>query len=274
MAVKAVYALHAGAVTVPRFLLEAGSSPWPVKLPFLSFAIEHTRGWVWVDTGPGRGWRCSALGRLGRWTTPRGPGWRERLAALGAAPEQACAVVMTHLDGDHTGGLPACEAVPVYVSLPMLQRARDPEISERMLGRYCREEIDAPLVWRPFLPERLEALAELGAPFDRGLDLFGDRSLFAVALPGHTIGHCGVLVRWPDGRRLLIAGDAAHCGAQLRGAAPGWLTRFAAEQPRAMVRTLERLRCLVREGLPVYLMHDPALGRRAEAGPLALEPAR
>ena len=46
------------------------------------------------------------------------------------------------------------------------------------------------------------------APFERGFDLLGDRSLIGIPLPGHSPAQLGVLLRTEDDRPVLLAADA------------------------------------------------------------------
>ncbi|GIW71983.1 MAG: N-acyl homoserine lactonase family protein [Planctomycetota bacterium] len=272
MGVGAVYALQLGSNRLPRGLLERAGllgSLEPVALSYLAFLLEHPQGWVLVDTGPGAGWRRSPLGRLAPPERAPAGSLRERLAVLGLAPEQLRAVVMTHLDADHTGGLPELEQVPVHVCAEQLRYARRPAWRDAALGRFAPEEFEAPRRLCAFVPDCRERPAglELG-PFRRVHDLFGDGLVWAVELPGHTPGHCGVLVRLASGGQLLLCGDAAESRGQLEGLEPGPLTSWAAHDPARMHRTLRGLQALVARGLAVLPSHEPELGARAAAAPL------
>mgnify|MGYP006364042029 CR=1 FL=1 len=57
-------------------------------------------------------------------------------------------------------------------------------------------------------------------PFETGADLLGDSSLLAVPLPGHCVGHWGLLVRDGDGRKTFLVGDAAWSSAAVRDDVP------------------------------------------------------
>ncbi|MNX77362.1 N-acyl homoserine lactonase AttM [compost metagenome] len=52
-------------------------------------------------------------------------------------------------------------------------------------------------------------LGERYAPFNRGADLFGDQSVVAIPLPGHAIGHYGLMVQTGEGAVFLVA-DAVY----------------------------------------------------------------
>ena len=90
-----------------------------VELPVSAYLIEHPKGKVLIDTGwsreisPDGVYDSSAVkrqlpGYLAAFYHPwveKGKTAAEQLAAMGIAPEELSAVVLTHLDADHTSGL-------------------------------------------------------------------------------------------------------------------------------------------------------------------------
>lgn len=90
-----------------------------VELPVSAYLIEHPKGKVLIDTGwsreisPEGVYDAAAVkrqlpGYLAAFYHPwveKGKTVAEQLAAMGIAPEDLSAVVLTHLDADHTSGL-------------------------------------------------------------------------------------------------------------------------------------------------------------------------
>jgi glyoxylase-like metal-dependent hydrolase (beta-lactamase superfamily II) len=73
------------------------------------------------------------------------------------------------------------------------------------------------------------------------IDVFGDRSLFAIAVPGHTPGSTAYLARTPRGP-ILMTGDACHTAwGWEHGVEPGDFSEDKAES----ARSLAALRALV-----------------------------
>lgn len=109
--------------------------------------------------------------------------------------------------------------------------------------------IDAELTGKAPLRE-LRASTDPSGAFAGVLDVFGDRTVFALSVPGHTEGSTAYLVRTPKGPVLLV-GDACHTrwGWQ-NGVEPGSfsedrgasadslarLERFVAKHPNVEVR--------------------------------------
>jgi glyoxylase-like metal-dependent hydrolase (beta-lactamase superfamily II) len=108
---------------------------------------------------------------------------------------------MTHLHPDHPTGMADVPAgTPVY--------AGPGEVTHGFLGIFLRPNLDRALAGKPPLAEWRMA-PEAGAPFPGVLDVFGDRTVFALSVPGHTAGSTAYLVRTPAGP-LLLVGDACH----------------------------------------------------------------
>jgi hypothetical protein len=47
-------------------------------------------------------------------------------------------------------------------------------------------------------------------PFPRGIDMFGDKSLYIIDSPGHLPGHINLLCRKAPDKWLYLGGDSAH----------------------------------------------------------------
>jgi N-acyl homoserine lactone hydrolase len=131
-----------------------------------------------------------------------------QLERIGYHASDVKTVVLSHLHGDHVGGLREVAQAELLVS-----RAEGtlsgtwPE-----LAGIVRPHIQLPgLRWRQIDPAPIHDPAL--APFDAGHDLFGDGSLVMVPTPGHTAGSISLIVRRADKPTLALVGDltyAAH----------------------------------------------------------------
>ena len=152
---------------------------------------------------------------------------------------------------DHVMGLPDVPAgTPVYVGPGENDRL---EFSPSLHAGDDHRMIESagPLrVW-PF-----EADPE--GRFEGVVDVFGDGSLWALHVPGHTPGSTAFLVRTPTGSRLLV-GDVSHTRwGWENGVEPG---TFSLDRPRSR-ESLKRLRELAQQfpQLEIHLGHQ-SLGR-------------
>lgn len=223
-------------------------------------------GVVVVDTGIGDAARREPARYLGRgfavlFNPDREPSrsLRAQLVALGLA-DDVRHIVLTHLDGDHAGGIADFPRATVHVHQRELEAAnRRRSFNERIRYR--------PILWehRPRFATYDDGGDEwFGFPAVRTLEGLPD-DIVAVPLTGHTRGHAAIAVR--DGERWLM-----HCGDGYfhqgivdpsrpppTRAVTRFETRIAIDRGRVAANH-ERLRELVasrQPGLSVFSAHDP-----------------
>ncbi len=168
-------------------------------------------------------------------------------------PAPPAGVFMTHLHLDHVSGLPDVPAsTPIYagpgetLDRSFQNLAVAPNIDRALAGK-------GPIRQWGFEPDP-------AGPFEALLDIFGDGSVWAIHVPGHTPGSTAYLVRTPKGPVLLV-GDACHSAwGWEHGVEPG---TFSSDQPTS-AKSLARLREFVQQhpGIEVRLGHQPLLAGR------------
>ncbi len=172
-------------------------------------------GLVLVDTGLGDGASRSPRRALGLPALTIGArpdpsaSVVEQVRRRGFDPADVRHIVPTHLDFDHAGGLPDFPHATVHVQQIELDaaRARDKEGFTKV--RYSDRVWAHGPRWEIYDDDRgtggwmgLEGVRPLnGLPPE----------LQIVPLPGHTVGHVGVLIDRGDGTFLIHAGDAYTC---------------------------------------------------------------
>jgi glyoxylase-like metal-dependent hydrolase (beta-lactamase superfamily II) len=169
--------------------------------------IEGADGLVLVDTGFGRG-DVANPGQLGRFfntaVSPQlsaGETAYAQLPALGFEPGDVRHIVTTHLDLDHSGGLPDFPDAEVHVLGRELTAALNPDWRART--RYIPQHWQHGPKWVEH-----EAGGEEWMGFGAVRILPGSGGeILLIPLPGHTLGHTGVAIRRGD-RWLLHCGDA------------------------------------------------------------------
>lgn len=220
-----------------------------IRLPVLSFLIEHPRGNVLVDTGWDATVRKSPRGALGFSVSfasepelPPGESIVEQLRGHGLTPSALDYVVLTHLDADHAGGSGVLQdARHILVNADELRAARHGlRYSLRRLpsGKY----------------ESFPMQPSVYGPFQRAYDLFGDDSIILVSLPGHSAGMVGVLIQ-SNGHFVLLTGDCGYAESSWRDMRlPGIV-----ENKDNMIASLQWVREMSNcEGcLRVIASHDP-----------------
>lgn len=142
-------------------------------------------------------------------TNSQGPGddLAAQLARLNVHPR---AVFFTHLHPDHTAGVPALDPQTELIfgkdEASFLARAA---MGSHFAGKTRFSSLDF-------------SAAPRMAPLGASIDLFGDGSLWAISVPGHTDDDVAFLVNGPH--PVLLTGDACHFEWAFRaGVAPhGW----------------------------------------------------
>jgi glyoxylase-like metal-dependent hydrolase (beta-lactamase superfamily II) len=229
-------------------------------------AIEGDDGLVLVDTGFGTddARNPKQLGQPFRAMMAPRPTLAEtalgQLEALGFGAGDVRHIVTTHLDLDHTGGLPDFPEAEVHVFASELAAALEPKLSER--ARYVATH------WKHG-PRWVEHGAErggddwLGFASVRILPGF-DTEVLLVPMAGHSTGHTGVAVRGGGGW-LLHCGDSYFNRGEVQTppscpAVLSFYQRILAADNAARVANTERLRELAAahgDEVTLFCSHDP-----------------
>jgi glyoxylase-like metal-dependent hydrolase (beta-lactamase superfamily II) len=220
----------------------AGHAADPMPVPVNTFAIRADGCTYLVDagTGPSRG---SHLGHV-----------PASLAEVGLGPDDIDIVLMTHMHGDHAGGLlhPSGEiafpSAELWVSEEEAAFWLDPDLPSRAPERMKATLANA--------VRSLRAYEGRTTRFAPGREVApGIRS---VPLPGHTPGQTGYLVE-SGGDRLLIWADIIHVAA-LQFPRPDWTIAFDVDGAQAAQTRRAIFERAASENLPVAGMHLPFPG--------------
>ncbi len=234
---------------------------WSPRLPISCWLIEHPEGLIMVDTGESA--RVMKPGYLPAWhplvrTSERF--WVHtqeevgaRLRALGFDPGDVRWVIMTHMHGDHAGGLAHFPRSEILVSAAEARAALS--FAGPAFG-YVNRHYPA---W--FKPSIVDFGSGGWEGFETSLALTADKRVRIVPTPGHTLGHMSVVVE-QNCYLILIAGDAAYSEAAL---VDGRLDGVA-QNARLHRESTGLLRALCRRHRVVtQFAHDPNSGARLRA---------
>ncbi len=203
--------LHAGNLGFlrkPNILLNRNFADW---MPIYVWVIEHPEGVFIVDTGEngdittpdyfkGVGFLNEYINTHAfRFEVAREQEIDRQLAQLGIRPADVRAVVLTHLHIDHTDGLRHFPKTSV------------------LLNRYeaAHPYNDLPKLYPPtFSPTLIDPKPAQVDVFARAHPLTAALDLWLVETPGHSHGHCSVLLQ-TGGEHYLFAGDVSYNQQQL-----------------------------------------------------------
>jgi N-acyl homoserine lactone hydrolase len=152
------------------------------RLPVSCYVIKHGDTYMLWDTG------------LPDEAVPRT--LSNQLADIGVRPEQIVLIGISHYHQDHTG------QANHFPQARLLMGKADIKALRSRTEKYA-EEYSKPLGhWLTGGGELQEV--------DGDLDVFKDKSVVMLDLPGHTPGHHGLLVRLAQTGVVLLSGDVAH----------------------------------------------------------------
>lgn len=225
-------------------------------MPIWVWVIEHSEGVFVIDTGensnvndPGyfrsSGWFENWLNTTQfKFKVDREEEIDRQLKSLGIAPEAVDKVIITHLHLDHIDGIKHFPHSDIVVNKVEW---------ERPYG-------DLPKLYPTWFKPKLIDLNESYGPFKKVKSITRKGDLMMVHTPGHTYGHCSVLLKTGAGY-LFFAGDVSYDQNQLLNEA------YAAANVNASdaKHSYQLIKSFARSNAVVYLpSHDAEAGTRLE----------
>jgi glyoxylase-like metal-dependent hydrolase (beta-lactamase superfamily II) len=262
VAIKTAHARLQG--FAPLRLLSIIADPrWTALLPILAWVIEHPEGLIVIDTGelaaatdidsymasdPANRWFFKR--NLPLFVT-RAEELATQMRGLGLEPAAVRTVIMTHLHGDHAGGLGFFPNAEFLI-------ARD-----EYLGHRQRPMGAVASLWPAgFAPHLIDYSGPALDPFPATFPVTNAGDLIIVPTPGHSYGHQSVILR--DGERsYFFAGDLAFSDTLLREQG----LQGIAQDLRKARETLQRTLAFTRRMPTIFLpTHDPQALTRLRTG--------
>ncbi|MFH1975475.1 MAG: N-acyl homoserine lactonase family protein [Pseudomonadota bacterium] len=203
-----VYAFKAGVLqTQTQYILKDTRIGTPLNVPVPFFLIKHGQDWVAFDTGMNVKVVDDAVGHWGEGIvkayTPvmtREEEFKAQIKkAFGLTPKDLKAVIVSHGHLDHAGSIGNFKGtnVPLY-----FQKIEMDEV---------RKIVDAKKAGTAYPLGDYEFLSELNIKeIDGVYDVFGDKTVVAFPVPGHTPGQQALYIKPSKGKPFIITSDAMY----------------------------------------------------------------
>ncbi|NGQ91789.1 MBL fold metallo-hydrolase [Rhodobacter sp. HX-7-19] len=164
------------------------------------------------------------------------------LAAAGLSPDQIDIVVLTHMHGDHIGGLSGEDGTATYANARYVTGATE----HNNWSAAANETFDAKV--KP-LNDKFTFLDDGGAVVS---------GITAMAAPGHTPGHFAYMLESDGARMAILADTTNHYVWSL--AYPDWEVRFDQDKAQAAATRRQMLGMLAADRIPFAGYHMPFPG--------------
>ncbi|KAF1055621.1 MAG: Ribonuclease BN [Stenotrophomonas maltophilia] len=237
-----VFGSQVGTQAAADVLAAAGAPTDGITLGFGALLVKDGKHTVLIDTGLGP----KAQGRL----VPS-------LVKAGYRPAQITGVLITHVHGDHIGGLLTAEGTPAFAKASVRISAPD----------------WAWLQGQPQMAELVKAITPQVKTFAPGDSVAPN--IRSVPLKGHTPGHVGYQIG-SGPSALLDVDDLVH-SAIISLAKPGWLITFDTDSDAAIATRRAELAKLAASHETIFAPHFPFPGIgtiQADGDHFVWQPAR
>ncbi len=236
---------------------------WGEWMPTYCSLIEHPEGLILIDTGetakiyekdylPNGGLYHKAV----QTRIKESEELPHQLAKIGVQSKDITTVLLTHMHGDHIGGLAYFEHAKIYVSQTEYEFASSKKGPSN--GYFPKNWPD----W--FQPTLIHYTDGEEGNFSKSQKITKDGKIVVVPTPGHSLGHQSVLVKNTD-FTTIIAGDLTYNKSTLQQEIPDVVLMNKAAQ-----QTVEQVHQYVKNNPSVYLSsHDwnaPDLLKKATLG--------
>ena len=233
--------------------LSCRSAPLHIcRFPALVCLITHpVEGHLIFDTGYSHNFLKETKHfpeRAYRLATPVTLGEHENLASQlthrGIEIGDVKSVVLSHFHADHIAGIVDFPEATIFSAQEGFQEihryGRIAGVRRGLLPKLLPKNFENRSIFFESLP--VVTLPQDYHPFEQGFDLFGDGSVLAIALPGHSVGQYGLAFKNAEGQSVFLVADASWSTGAIRDfTLPPAITNHLLHHSKAYPETLGKL---------------------------------
>lgn len=238
----------------PEFVTIKGGKWCAKKYPALCALIKHLQyGYILYDTGYSerffdetRKWPFSLYKKFTPVTIEKEDKIESQLDKIGISKDEISLIILSHFHADHIGSVKDFPNAKIICSKNAFDTVKNKKGFSALKNGYLKN----------LLPNNFAAIArfiedtsstildERLHPFTSGYDLFGDKSLIAIELPGHAIGQMGILFKHREKDIFLVADSCWSSEAYKKFKLPNFITYLIHSNRNAYQSTLKKLHLL------------------------------
>lgn len=241
------------------------------EYPSLCVLIKHDQaGYILFDTGYNEDFFKLTQGfpfSLYAYLTPVNlqKSLKSQLINQGIHPSEINYIVISHFHSDHIAGLRDFPKAQFICHQEALNDIRYKNRYQALLKGFLPELLPNDFYQRTVILDKEVVLNKSLHPFMQGFDLFGDRQLIAIPLPGHAKGHIGLYLN--SAKKIFFIADSCwHKETFMDLVYPSQLTYLIHDNKKKYLQTIRNLHELHTQNKTIELLPSHCQHARKQVG--------
>lgn len=265
---------QAGYCSHPECVAVRGRSFKPAQFPAIFALIKHhIHGYILFDTGYSehffsstKNWIYKIYSLMTPVSLKETETAKEQLAKLNINANDINYIIISHFHADHIAGIKDFKNAKFILKSEAYDNIKNKQSFNALIKGFLPglvpDDFRSRLI---FLEEKKQIeLDSSMLPFEKAYDIFGDKSLLAIDLPGHARGQIGILI--PSLDVFFVADAAWSLKAIKEYLLPSSITKLIFDDFNKYAETLQKLHKLIQSNKAITLIVShcrSGLGKRS-----------